>query len=376
MSKMLIPSPCYVLEEKKLEDNLRLISQVGKKSGVDIILAFKGFAMWKAFPLIKNYVSGATASSLNEVKLCAEHMNTRAHTYCVAYRPEEIDEIISHSSHMTFNSLAQYKRFGSRAIGAGVSCGLRVNPEYSDVATELYNPSSPNSRLGILSGDLGEQLPEGIEGLHAHVLCESDSMATVRLLEAIESKFGQYLHHLKWINLGGGHLMTQKGYNTDHLISALRSFRERYDLEIILEPGSAFAWQIGFLKTTVLDIVNNGGVQTAVIDGSLTCHMPDTLEMPYRPEIRGASKDALKFPHSYRIGGVSCLAGDFLEAYSFDQPLEIGQELIFEDMIHYTMVKTTMFNGVHHPSIGMLDRDGDFHLVRQFDYEDYRCRLS
>lgn len=371
-----VPSPCYVLEEAKLRKNLELISKVRREAGVDIILAFKGFAMWKAFPIVREYIKGATASSLHEMKLCNEHMHTKSHTYCVAYKEEEFDEILAGSSHITFNSLSQYRKYKSKLKGSGVSAGLRINPEQSDVETALYNPASPYSRLGVNEDELTEGLPEGIEGLHSHVLCESDSYALEEVLEAIEDKFGDFLSEIKWLNLGGGHLMTRKGYDVEHLIQILVDFREKYNLDIILEPGSAFAWQTGYLKTTILDVVKRKDQYTAILDASFTCHMPDCLEMPYRPKIAEGSQEVQEGQLAYRLGGMSCLAGDFLESYGFDKELKVGDSITFQDMIHYTMVKTSTFNGIGHPSIGILKTDGSFELCREFGYEDFRNRLS
>ena len=371
-----IPSPCYVLEEERLIRNLQLLQKVKKEAGVSIILAFKGFAMWSVFPTVRNYLDGATASSLNEARLCNEEMRSKAHTYAVAYSDNEFDEIVSLSSHLTFNSLNQFNRFKDRVPGE-VSMGLRVNPEWSDVKTDLYNPSSPVSRLGVTSEHLQHGVPEGIEGLHFHVLCESSSEALVTVLENLERKFEHILSKIKWVNMGGGHLITREGYDKDLLIRTLKRFKEKYQVKVILEPGSAVAWQTGDLKSTVLDIVENNGVKTAVMDISFTCHMPDCLEMPYKPKITSASEYTNKnYPFEYRIGGTSCLAGDFMEKYGFKNELEIGDTLIFEDMIHYTMVKTTTFNGVKHPSIGIWKSIGDFELIREFGYGDYRDRLS
>lgn len=351
---------------------------VQEAAGVDIILAFKGFSMWGAFPMVKQYLRGATASSLHEARLCYEEMGSHAHTYCVAYQEKEIKEIASLSSHLTFNSLTQLEQYGDMVKGYNpqASLGIRVNPEQSDVTTDLYNPSSPTSRLGMTSSHFGDHLPENVEGLHFHVLCESTSFALEKVLEALSEKFAPQLREAKWVNMGGGHLMTREGYDVEHLISTLKAFKEKWDVEVILEPGSAVAWQTGDLVTTVLDVVENGGVQTAIIDASFTCHMPDCLEMPYKPKITGASSDLVPDNPSYRIGGLSCLAGDFMDAYSFDQPLSIGDQLIFEDMIHYTMVKTNTFNGVPHPSIGIWQEDGTFRLLREFGYEDYKNKLS
>jgi len=371
-----IPSPCFVLEEAKLEANLKLLEQVQREASVDIILAFKGFAMWQTFPLITKYLKGASASSLNEVKLCFEQMNCKAHTYAVAYKESEIEEILDQSSHITFNSLAQFEKYSKVAQTKKVSCGLRINPEQSDVTTELYNPSSPQSRLGLTADQFPNDFPENIEGLHFHVLCESDSYALEHVLIAVEEKFGEHLHKIKWLNLGGGHLITRNDYEIQHLIKVLKAFKYKHNLELILEPGSAIAWQTGFLKTTILDIVEAGSIKTANIDASFTCHMPDCLEMPYRPSIIGAIENARYSEHQYRLGGISCLAGDFLESYGFKKELNIGEEVIFEDMMHYTMVKTSTFNGIQHPAIGMLKESGEFELIKEFGYDSYKDKLS
>ncbi|UXP31436.1 carboxynorspermidine decarboxylase [Reichenbachiella agarivorans] len=376
MSLNTIPSPCFVLEEEKLRRNLALIQDVSQRAEIDIILAFKGFSMWSAFPIVREYISGATASSLNEMLLCNEHMKTASHTYCVAYADQDFDQICEGSSHLTFNSLQQFERFKHKCAEQKVSVGLRINPEESDVETALYNPASPHSRLGITKDELSGGLPEGVEGLHVHVLCESTSYALEKVLKAVEEKFGHLLPKAQWLNLGGGHLMTRKGYDTDHLVQILRDFKTKHDLKIILEPGSAFAWETGFLKTTVLDVVSRNGVNTAIIDASFTCHMPDCLEMPYRPNLIEGSREVEGKKFLYRLGGVSCLAGDFLEEYGFDQELKIGDSITFLDMIHYTMVKTSTFNGVPHPSIGILTPGGTFKIVKEFGYEDFRNRLS
>lgn len=350
------------------------MQSVQERSGARIILAFKGFAMWSAFPAVKAHLPGATASSLHEARLCFEEMGVPAHTYMVAYPPAEFQEIASLSSHMTFNSWSQWRQFANQ-VPKHVSCAIRVNPGWSDVATDLYNPAGVHSRLGISHEDMPDQLPTQIQGLHFHVLCESNSYALENVLKELEKRFEKYLHQIKWLNMGGGHLMTSEGYNTDHLVHLLQTFSEKYQIDIILEPGSAVAWQTGDLHATVLDIVDRGGVKTAIADISFTCHMPDCLEMPYRPLITDAYQDVDKGKYAYRIGGVSCLAGDFLEAYSFDDELKPGDPLIFEDMMHYTMVKTTVFNGVQHPAIGVMKK-GDFELIREFGYEDYKNRLS
>ena len=378
-----IPSPCYVVEESLLRRNLTLIQSVAQRAGVEIILAFKAFALWKTFPIFREYISHTTASSLSEARLAAELFGSKAHTYSPAYTDEEFETIVSCSSHITFNTLSQYRRFYRQSLGR-CSLGLRVNPEYSEIETELYNPCAAGSRFGILAADLPSSLPEGIEGFHIHCHCESGSDVFARTLKHIEEKFSPWLAQLKWINFGGGHLMTRADYDVDHLISTLQDFRSRYPhLKIVLEPGSAFAWQTGPLVTRVVDIVENSGVKTAIINASFTCHMPDCLEMPYHPAIRHAQTletdnldTARTLPHTYRIGGNSCLSGDFMGLWQFDHDLCIGETLIFEDMIHYTTVKTNTFNGITHPSIGMLHSDGMFELLRRYGYEDYRDRMD
>ena len=371
-----IPSPCYVIEEQSFRRNLALISSVAQRAEVEIILAFKAFAMWSVFPVVREYVQCSTASSLSEARLAYEEMGSKAHTYAPAYSEAEFPEIMSLSSHITFNSLSQIQKFYPYTLGKNISCGLRINPEYSDVETDLYNPCAPGSRLGVVADLLGDHLPEGVEGLHFHTLCESNSFDLEKTLAVIDEKFGKYFPQIKWLNMGGGHLMTHKDYDVEHLITLLKNFRAKYPhLHIILEPGSAFAWQTGFLLSTVLDVVENKGIKTAMLDVSFSCHMPDCLEMPYKPAIRGAS-DVISGKPAYRMGGNSCLSGDFYGSWSFENELKVGDQVIFEDMIHYTMVKTTMFNGVTHPSIGILTKENEFKLIRRFGYEDYKNRIS
>ncbi|MDD4426990.1 MAG: carboxynorspermidine decarboxylase [Paludibacter sp.] len=371
-----IPSPCFVLDEVKFRNNLELIRSVKDQAGIEIILAFKAFAMWSTFPIVREYIPCSTASSLAEARLAFEEMGSPAHTYAPAYSDTEFDEIMQYSSHITFNSLAQFEKFYPRTQFYNISCGLRINPEFSDVGTDLYNPCSPGSRLGIIAEKLGDRLPAGVEGLHFHTLCESNSFDLERTLLVVEQKYGHLFSQIKWLNMGGGHLMTREGYNTEHLIQVLKAFKAKHPhLQLILEPGSAFAWRTGDLVATVLDIVENKGVKTAMLDVSFSCHMPDCLEMPYKPAIVGAT-DAVPGKPTYRMGGNSCLAGDFYGDWSFNKPLQAGDRIIFEDMIHYTMVKTTMFNGVSHPSIGIWTKDNEFKLVREFGYEDYKNRMS
>lgn len=382
MNKMIdfdkIPSPCYVIEESLLRRNLALIKQVKEAALVNIILAFKAFAMWKVFPIVREYIPYSTASSKFEAQLAYEEMGSKAHTYSPAYTEENFPYILRYSSHVTFNSLSQFERFYPMVVADGnkVSCGLRINPEFSDVETDLYNPCAPGSRMGVVRSLLGDRLPEGIEGLHFHTLCESSSYDLEKTLAVVEERFGQFLPQLKWLNMGGGHLMTREGYDVDHLVGLLKQFHAKYpNLELIMEPGSAFGWQTGFLKTTVVDIVENHGVKTAIIDASFACHMPDCLEMPYKPRIRYAT-DSIEGKPTYRIGGNSCLSGDYIGDWSFDKPLRIGDTLIFEDMCHYTTVKTTMFNGIPHPALAMLKADGELQMLREFGYEDYKNRMD
>jgi carboxynorspermidine decarboxylase len=373
-----LPSPCYVIEERPLRRNLALIKQVAERAGVDIILALKAFALWKTFPIFREYIHGATASSLCEAQLVYEEMGVKAHTYSPVYTDNDFTELLPLSSHITFNSLTQYARLQPlvEADGNRVSCGLRINPEYSTVATGLYNPCMPGSRLGITGDLLGNTLPSGIEGLHFHTLCESSSYDLETTLRAVETRFGCFLPQIKWLNMGGGHLMTRHGYDVEHLVALLRSFNAKYpNLRLILEPGSAFVWQTGFLTATVIDIVENRGIRTAIMDASFTCHLPDCLEMPYRPVIRGAT-DPRPGRYTCRIGGCSCLSGDCMGDWSFDAPLRTGDSLIFEDMIHYTTVKTTMFNGITHPAIAIRTQSGKLKLLRTYTYRDYRNRMD
>ena len=372
-----IPSPCYVIDEERFRKNLSLIKQVSEKSGAEIILAFKGFAMWGVFPILKEYISGAAASSPDEARLCFEEIGSPAHTYSPVYKSSDFNTLLGYSSHITFNSLAQYNKFSQQLIDypKKISAGLRINPEFSEISHGLYNPCSPGSRLGIIAEDLKNGLPEGIEGLHFHVLFESDSYALEKVLHVVETKFGKFFPRLKWINMGGGHLMTRKDYNTEHLINILKEFRKRTGLKVILEPGSAFAWETGELVATVEDVIENQEIKTAILDVSFTAHMPDCLEMPYKPKILGAT-DPVPGKPIYRIGGNSCLSGDFMGEWSFEKKLVPGNRIVFLDMIHYTMVKTTTFNGVHHPSIGIWTKAGQFRLIREFGYEDYKNRLS
>jgi len=374
-----IPSPCYVLEENLLRKNLQLIKSVKERANIEIILAFKAFAMWKTFPIVREYIEHSTASSVAEAQLAFEEMKNPAHTYAPSYTDDDFPTFLKYSSHITFNSLSQFERFYPQVLASGknVQCGVRINPEFSVVETDLYNPSAPGSRLGVTCDLFGKTLPEGISGLHLHNLCESNSYDLEKTLEVVEQKFGHLFSQIEWLNLGGGHLMTHQEYDIEHLILLLKALKSRYPhLEIILEPGSAFAWQTGVLVASVTDIVESRGIKTAMLNVSFACHMPDCLEMPYKPRIRDAYQEPVEGKPTYRMGGNSCLSGDFMGDWSFDKPLQIGDRIIFEDMIHYTIVKTTMFNGVSHPSLGLWTKDNRFELYREFGYEDYKNRMN
>ena len=373
-----VPSPCYVLDEQLLRNNLALIKSVKERAGVNIIMAFKAFSLWPAFPIVREYIPYSTASSIHEARLAWEEMGSLAHTYSPAYTEAEFPAILQYSSHITFNSFSQFERFlpMAKAADRKVSLGIRINPEYSEVETDLYNPCAPGSRMGVIADQMPENLPEEIEGIHFHTLCESTSYNLEATLKAIEEKFAPYLQQAKWLNMGGGHLMTRKDYDVDHLVEVLRRFKEKWQLELILEPGSAFAWETGILVSEVVDVVENHGISTAILNVSFTAHMPDCLEMPYKPRIRGAHHEPVKGKPTYRMGGNSCLSGDFIGYWSFDAPLKPGDKIVFEDMMHYTLVKTTMFNGVPHPAIALWNEAEGLKVVREFGYEDYKNRMG
>ncbi len=376
MKESQLPTPYYIVYEDRLRRNLNLIDSVRRRAGVEIIMAFKANALWRTFGPMREMGFRFTASSLNELQLGNKHLQVKAHTYCPAYTGQTIDSFLAGSSHITFNSLSQFERFARRALAAGVSPGLRINPQCSVIETDIYNPALPGSRFGVTRDMIDGHLPEGIEGLHFHALCESSSADLERVLAAFEEQFGEFLPQLKWVNMGGGHLMTREGYDVDHLINLLLDFRRRHpNLQVILEPGSTFTWRTGDLVTSVVDIVENQGVKTAIIDASFACHMPDCLEMPYRPAITESVADNPELP-TYRMGGNSCLSGDFCGPWSFAQPLQPGQRLRFEDMNHYTTVKTNMFNGLQHPDIVWCDADGECSYLRRFNFEDYESRMS
>ena len=374
-----IKTPFYIVYEDRLRANLELISRVAWQADVKIIMAFKANALWRTFPIIREYGVDATASSLNELRLAREELHAEVHSYCPAYTPDTIGEYLDGSTHITFNSLGQWERFRSEvaARNGKVSPGLRVNPQCSVIGTDIYNPALPGSRFGVTSDMMPEKLPQGLEGFHFHALCESDSHDLERVLAAFEEQFGRYLPSLKWVNMGGGHLMTRAGYDTTHLVSVLRGFKARHpNLEVILEPGSAFTWRTGDLITSVVDVVENQGVKTAIVDVSFACHMPDTLEMPYKPAITEALAEPDPSMPTYRLGGNSCLSGDYVGDWSFVRPLQAGDRLRLEDMNHYTTVKTTMFNGISHPSIVLCRASGECEVLREFTYQDYKSRMS
>ena len=374
-----IPSPSFVCEEELLEKNLQLLDEVQKKAGVKILLALKGFALWSTFDLCKQYLEGCCASGLNEALLAKEEFSKEVHTYSPAYKDEEFEELVKISNHIVFNSFNQWNKFKHKAVGL-VSCGLRINPEVSLVEVDLYNPCGRHSRLGITKKEFdkhsdNKDFLDGIEGFHFHALCEQNVDAFEAVLKSFEEKFGEYLPTLKWMNFGGGHHITREDYDVSRLIVVLKEFKQRYpNLEIYLEPGEAIGWQTGYLVATVLDIVHND-MDIAILDTSAEAHMPDTLAMPYRADIRSADKPNVK-KHTFRLAGNTCLAGDIIGDYSFDKPLEIGNKIILEDMIHYTMVKTTTFNGINLPSIVIKKKDGCYQIVNKFGYNEYKNRLS
>lgn len=379
-------TPCYILDEKRLRGNLGLIKNVAEKASVEIILAFKAYALWKTFPIFREYIKATTASSLYEARLAYEKFGTKAHTYSPAYTDYEIEEISKCSSFLTFNSLSQYSRYRElvKKVNYGLSLGLRINPEYSEIETDLYNPCSSGTRFGITADKMPEVMPDDISGFHCHCHCESGADVFLRTLGHIEDKFSKWFGQIEWINFGGGHLMTRKDYDVNLLIDTLNKFHDRYpSLKVILEPGSAFGWQTGCLVAQVIDLVEDKGIKTAILNVSFTCHMPDCLEMPYMPVVRGAEivenvnmKCSSRDEYIYRLGGNSCLSGDFMGCWRFENELKIGDNVIFEDMLHYTTVKTNMFNGITHPSIAIVHTNGEFEILKEFTYEDYLNRMD
>ena len=379
-----IKTPFYIVYEERLRRNLELIKHVSREADVNIIMAFKANALWKTFPIIKEYVQASTASSLNEMKLSLDFLGNEVHSYCPVYTEETFPQFLNGSTHITFNSLSQFARFYPQIqehnrlnTSKKVSPGLRVNPQCSVIETDLYNPCLPGSPFGVTPDILGDALPQGLEGLHFHALCESTSYDLEKVLQAFEEQYGQYLADIRWLNMGGGHLMTREGYAIEHLISLLKAFHTRYPhIQLIMEPGSAFTWRTGDLITEVMDVVENNGIRTAIIDASFACHMPDCLEMPYQPAITEAFPNDSEEGIPYRLGGNSCLSGDYVGDWHFAEPLKPGMRLTLEDMNHYTTVKTHMFNGISHPSIWLASADGSLSLLREYTYEDYRDRMD
>jgi len=372
-----VDSPTYVIDLAALERNLELLAHARRAAGCGILLALKGFAAWSTFPLVAKYLDGVAASGPDEARLGAEELGKQVHTYCPAFDEASLRETIRYSDHVIFNSLSQIDRFRSIVDehASDTSFGLRINPEHSEVDVALYDPCAPGSRLGATKEALVKANLRGIEGLHFHTLCELGADALQRTLAVLEDRFAQWLDDAKWMNFGGGHQITKANYDVGLLIDLIRDFKRRHHVEVFLEPGEAIGLNAGVLVASVLDIIENDG-PIAVLDISATAHMPDILEMPYRPQIRGAGEPG-KLGHTYRLGGLSCLAGDTIGEYSFFEPLEVGDRLIFEDMAHYTMVKNTTFNGVRLPSIALYDpRDDSYRVQRRFGYEDYRNRLS
>lgn len=370
-----IPSPCFILDEKKLISNLETLNHIQQASQIKILCAFKGYAMWSTFPLLRKYLSGATASSMNEAQLCFDEFKEKAHLCAPIYTDDEINDITDISSHITFNSISQFERFGETAASKEMKIALRINPEYSEVTPKLYNPCIPGSRLGITLDKMPENLPKSITGLHFHSHCEQNADSLERTLDVIDRKFNKYLKQISWLNIGGGHHFTRIDYDIDLFIKTISAFKKKYTLEIIAEPGEAIGWQTGYLFSTVQDIVESNHIKNAMLDVSFAAHMPDCLEMPYQPHVFGTIEKKQK-TYAYRLGGNTCLAGDFMGYYHFQHKLNIGDHIVFDDMIHYTMVKTNTFNGVPLPAIGILKTDGNFELIKEFGYTDYKNRLS
>ena len=371
-----LTTPYYLCDETLLERNLQLLNRVQKESGAKIILALKGFAMHATFPLVKEYLHGCTASGLHEAQLAHEKFGKEVHTYSPAYKEEDIVEIAKISNHIVFNTPSQLIRFKDivKEINPNVHLSLRLNPEVSSSPVDIYNPCGLYSRLGTTLKNFDESVLPYLDGLNFHALCEQDADALEEVLVAFEEKFSAYICELKYINFGGGHHITKKGYDVEKLISLIKRFREKYGVEVYLEPGEAVGWEVGYLVSSVLDVFHNG-MNVAILDTSAEAHMPDTLAMPYRADVRGSANAGEK-SHTYRLGGNTCLAGDIMGDYSFDEPLRVGDRVVFEDQIHYTFVKNTTFNGIKLPSLVVKRRDGTLEVVKEFGYEDYKERLS
>ena len=376
-----LPSPCYLVDERLLEKNLKVLDYVQKKSGANIILALKGYSMFSTFPLVGKYLSGVTSSSLFEARLGYEEMGKQVHIYAAAYREDEFDEIMEYCDHIVFNSFNQWrlyrdkvKKYNNEHSYKKIECGLRINPEYSEIETDIYNPCFVNSRMGITLENFKEDELEGIDGLHFHTMCEQNSDTLERTLKVVEEKFGKYLYKMKWLNFGGGHHIAKEGYDVEKLINCINYMKDKYEVDIYLEPGEGVAINTGFLVSTVLDVIKNG-MNIAILDTSAACHMPDVLEMPYRPEvINGGNPD--EYEYTYRLGGPTCLSGDIIGDYSFKEPLKPGDKLVFCDMAHYSMVKNNTFNGINLPAIVKYSDENGIEVIRKFEYEDFKNRLS
>lgn len=369
-----IPTPCYVIDESKLINNLEILKSVMDRTGAKILLAQKAFSMYAMYPLIGKYLSGTTASSLFEARLGHEEMPGReTHIYAPAYSEKDFEEIIKICSHVVFNSFSQWKKYKDKVKNTNVECGIRINPEYSEIETDIYNPCFKGSRMGVTLKNFEEDELDGISGLHFHTMCEQNSDVLHRTLPEIEKRFGKYLKQMKWLNFGGGHHITREDYDIDLLCQSIEYMRDKYDLEIYLEPGEAVALNAGYLVSQVMDVVNNG-IDIAILDTSAACHMPDVLEMPYRPPVLGSGKPDEK-PYTYRFGGPTCLAGDIIGDYSFDEPLKAGDRIVFGDMAIYTTVKNNTFNGINLPHIAVKRRDGSIQIHKSFGYEDFKSRL-
>lgn len=370
-----VPTPCYITDEALLRRNLEILKSVSDRCGCKIILAQKAFSMYCTYPLIRQYLCGTTASGLYEARLGYEEMGGEVHVFNPAYRESDFREIVKICDHIVFNNVAQFEKFYPivKESGRKIHCAIRVNPEYSEQETEIYDPCAPNSRLGSVVSALPDRLPEGIDGLHFHTMCEQNSDVLVRTYKVFEEKFGKYFSQLTWLNFGGGHHITRDNYDRDALCDLISDIRSRYPLEIYLEPGEAIALNAGFLVTEVLDVFQNG-MNIAILDTSAECHMPDVLEMPYRPNIQGSGKAGEK-AYTYRLGGPTCLAGDIIGDYSFDAPLKVGDRLVFEDMAIYSMVKNNTFNGIPLPAIIYRRENGENEIVKSFSYEDFKSRL-
>ena len=375
-----LPSPCYLVDERLLEKNLKVLDYVQQKSGANIILALKGFSMFSTFPLVGKYLKGVTSSSLFEARLGYEEMGKQVHIYAAAYREDEFDEIMNYCDHIVFNSFNQWKLYRDKVKKYNeendkkIECGIRINPEYSEIETDIYNPCFKNSRMGVTLENFEEDELEGIDGLHFHTMCEQNSDTLERTLKAVEEKFGKYFYNMKWINFGGGHHIAKEGYDVERLINCINYMKNKYDVDVYLEPGEGVAINTGFLVATVLDVIKNG-MDIAILDTSAACHMPDVLEMPYRPEIINSGKPN-EYEYTYRLGGPTCLAGDIIGDYSFKEPLKPGDKLVFCDMAHYSMVKNNTFNGINLPAIVKYSDENGVEIIRQFGYEDFRNRLS